>query len=404
MPLIDDPIEAVHKALIRPTGCAPLAQIAAGAKSACILICDITRPVPNGMVLGPIIDCLLASEIEPSNILILVATGLHRPNEGKELETLIGNQRVFFTIPISNHIAEQDSDHISIGESSIGTPVSLDKRFVNAELKIAVGLVEPHFMAGYSGGRKVVAPGIASARTIRYLHSTKILNNSNCRACHTTNNPLHRELLSIVRMLKETRSKGIFAVNTVIDEERRLGFVNFGEIEASHEEAMEFAGRYCEVPVSKKFETVLTSAAGYPLDQTYYQAIKGMVSPLDILENDGTLVLAAECGEGIGSTHFQKAQQKLVDEGPTTFLQGLNKKEFADIDEWETEMQLKAQKNAHVCLFSDKLSEAQGELTSVQILKSVEEGIELALSRARTKEIAVIPEGPYVIPRFHQAV
>ena len=139
-----------------------LAELARGRRSACILICDITRPVPNGLFLRPMIETLVASGIPLARISILVATGLHRPNEGKELEELVGDPWVMANVSVANHFADsRRGSRRSRPTPTRGTPVTIDRRFVEADLRIATGLIEPHFMAGWSGGRKVVAPGVA---------------------------------------------------------------------------------------------------------------------------------------------------------------------------------------------------------------------------------------------------
>ena len=165
MPILPDPATGVAAALSDPVGCAPLAALAHGRRSACILICDITRPVPNGLLLPPIIRTLLDAGIPREHIVVLVATGLHRPNLGAELDELVGDRWVRETVRVQNHYARNDEDHVDLGRTPHGTVVRLDRRFVEADLRIATGLVEPHFMAGYSGGRKVIAPGIAHAET-----------------------------------------------------------------------------------------------------------------------------------------------------------------------------------------------------------------------------------------------
>ena len=279
MPVKVDPVGAVREALARPVAARPLGEEARGKRSACILICDITRPVPNGLLLPEIVRQLLDAGMPPADIRILVATGLHRPNEGAELEELVGDPWVLKTVQVDNHFARDDAAHVDLGRTPRGTPVKLDRRFVDADLKIATGLVEPHFMAGFSGGRKVIAPGVAHRDTITTFHSARFMAHPKADNCILEGNPLHEEQLEIVRMLGK-----VLAVNTVIDEHRRLSFVNYGEIVASHMDAVAFTERYSRVPVPRRFATVVTSAAGYPLDKTYYQTVKGMVGPVDILE------------------------------------------------------------------------------------------------------------------------
>ena len=258
MPLIDDPQQVVADALVHGVATPSLADFARGKNSACIAICDITRPVPNQLFLRPIIETLISAGISAKAITVIVATGLHRPNEGDELLELVGDPWVLERVRVVNHFARNDDDHVTLGATATrGTVVRLDRRFVEADVRIATGLVEPHFMAGYSGGRKVIAPGLAHAETITTFHSARFMANPAARNCNFDGNPLHEEQMEIVRMLG-----GALAVNTVIDERRKLSFVNFGEILTSHAEAVAFVRDYCEVPVAQKFSTVLTRRRG----------------------------------------------------------------------------------------------------------------------------------------------
>jgi nickel-dependent lactate racemase len=394
MPILPDPEDAIRGALARPVGVPPLAELARGKGSACILICDITRPVPNGLFLPMLIRELLAAGISAEAITVLVATGLHRPNEGSELEELVGSRWVMETVRVENHFARDDAAHVELGTTKKGgVPVRLDRRLVEAELKIATGLVEPHFMAGYSGGRKVIAPGVAHKDTITTFHSARFMEHPNAANCVLEGNPLHLAQLEIVEMLG-----GALALNTVIDEERRLSFVNFGEIQASHLAAVDYIRAFAEVPVAETFKTVVTSAAGYPLDKTYYQTVKGMVAPMEILSPGGDLIIASACSEGMGSAEFVEAQRRLVERGPERFLEEISAKRFADIDEWQTEMQLKPMRQGSIQLYSDRLPEADWPLTGVERARSVVAAVERSVARSGDPRVAVIPEGPYVVP------
>lgn len=393
MPLLADPAEAVHQALARPVGSAPLAAEARGRRSACVLICDITRPVPNGLLLPALIRELLEAGVPAANITVLVATGLHRPNEGAELEELVGDPWVLRTVKVENHFARRDEDHVNLGVTARGTVVRLDKRFVEADVKIVTGLVEPHFMAGYSGGRKVIAPGIAHAETITTFHNARFMSHPRADSCVLDGNPLHEEQLAIVRMLGK-----VLAVNTVIDEHRRLSFVNFGDVLVSHQEAVEFTRRFVRVPVPRRYRTVLTSAAGYPLDKTYYQTVKGMVTPIDILEPGGTLVVASECSEGMGSVEYVEAQKRLIRLGVDGFDADIARKSHADIDEWQTQMQLKSMRAGQVHLYTTGLKDSDRALTGVNMIDRLPETLARLVAASGEKTLAVIPEGPYLVP------
>lgn len=395
LPKLANQTQAVRRALDHSVSARPFGELAKGRKSACILICDITRPVPNKLFLRPMIEDLLKAGMLAENISVLVATGLHRANEGAELEELVGDPWVMKTVRVENHFARNDGDHVDMGRTSRGTPVKIDRRFLEADLRIATGLVEPHFMAGWSGGRKVIAPGVAHHETIRTFHSARFMEDPLAVQCNLVGNPLHEEQLEIVHKIGE-----IYALNTVLDEERDLVFVNFGEVEASHLEAVQFITAATAVPVSRRFHTVLTSSAGYPLDKTYYQTVKGMVTPMDILEPGGTLIIASECSEGFGSPEFRAAQTKLMELGPDRFLVTLKAKSFAEIDEWQTEMQLKPMRLGSIKLYTTGLDKEERRITGVELIESVEDAIRQSIEEHGDSAVAVIPEGPYVIPVF----
>lgn len=395
LPKIADPAAAIETALAAPIGAPPLSELARGRQSACILICDITRPVPNRLFLGPTVRTMMAAGIPQDRITILVATGLHRPNLGEELAELVGDPWILDNIRIVNHDARDEAAHIDFGVTPTrGTPVKLDRLLVEADLRIATGLVEPHFMAGWSGGRKVIAPGVAHHETIRTFHSARFMEDPLAVQCNLVGNPLHEEQLQIVRMLGE-----VYALNTVLDEDRDLVCVTFGEIIESHAAAVDFVSDATRIDLPHKFSTVVTSSAGYPLDKTYYQTIKGMVTPIDILAPGGTLIMLSECSEGFGSPEFREAQARLVDLGPERFLATLTAKSLAEIDEWQTEMQLKPMRVGRIELFTTGLHGEDRDLTGVTMIDDVAAAIAGSIRRSGDPRVAIIPEGPYVIPQ-----
>jgi lactate racemase len=395
MPRLEEPTLKLKEAFQSPSSSPPLHQLAHNRKSACILICDNTRPVPHTVLLPPLIEELEAGGIPRGSILILVATGLHRPNEGDELREVIGSDRIFRSVPIANHFARDRGAHADLGRTASGIPILIDRRFIGSELRIVVGLVEPHFMAGYSGGRKLVVPGVAHCETIFRLHAGGIMNHPRAANCVIDGNPVHSEQLDMLKAVGE-----IFALNVVIDEQRRIGFVNFGEIKASHAEAVAFMARYAEVAIPRRFKTVVTSAAGYPLDKTFYQTIKGMVGVLDILEPGGTIVIASECSEGMGSPEFAEAQRMLCRLGPEGFMAEVLGRNLARIDEWQTQMLAKALRIGNIKLFTDGLKPTDLANICVTPVGSVEQAVIESVKTHRDFHIAVVPEGPYVIPIY----
>lgn len=313
---------------------------------------------------------LLDAGLRADRITVLVATGLHRPNEGAELRELIGDEWVLRTVGILNHFARNDEDHVDLGKTAGGLPVKLDRRFVNADLRVVVGLVEPHFMAGYSGGRKLIVPGIAHSDTIRAFHSTRLLVREGVTNCTLDGNPVHEEQMHVVRMLGRC-----LAVNAVIDEGRTLSFVNFGGVKESHEAAVAFAGPYFEIPVSRPYNTVVTSAAGYPLDQNYYQTVKGMVGVAEMVEPDSDIFIVSECARGLGTPEYAESQARLVQMGVDDFLKDAMSREYALIDEWESVMQTKAMKTARIHLFSECLTPEEKILTGVRNVENLSDAV-----------------------------
>ncbi len=396
MPMLPDPTTAAVEALLRPVGSKTLVEEAKGCSRACILICDVTRPVPNGLILPAVIRELLQAGLTPDQITVLVATGLHRPNEGAELRDIVGDEWVLETVKVVNHFARNDEDHVNLGVTSRGTPVRLDRRFVDADVRVVTGLVEPHFMAGYSGGRKVIVPGVAHQQTITRLHTATFLESPQSANCILQGNPLHEEQLEIVKLIG-----GALAVNVVIDEFRRPCFLNFGDIIQSHEAAVDFIKQYTEIALPRRFPTVITSSAGYPLDKTYYQTVKGMVGPMDVLDPGGDLFIVSECSEGMGSPDYVEAQRKLIAVGPEKFLEELWPKGNAAVDEWQTEMQLKPMRVGTIRLYTRGLEQQDLALTGVETFTDLDlfhQAIHQSVHRSADSAVAVIPEGPYVVP------
>jgi nickel-dependent lactate racemase len=393
MPHLRNPSEVLERALESPSSGDSLSALARKAKSACILICDITRPVPNGLILPPVIRTLLNGGIPASRICVLVATGLHRPNLGAELRELVGSDWVLKTVRVENHDAYDLAAHRDLGQTASGTPVKLDRRLVEADLKIVTGLVEPHFMAGYSGGRKVIAPGVAHASTIGTFHSTRFMEDPDVCNCNFDGNTLHAEQVEIVRGLGP-----VYAVNICLDAERRPAFLNFGEVFASHAEAVDFMRPFAEISVAEPYRCVVASGAGYPLDKTYYQTVKGIVGALGIMEAGGSLLIASECSEGFGSKDFRDAQSLLVRQGIKGFLAETRQRSIAKVDEWQTVKLIEAIRNHRVHLFAAGLNDADKSLTGVVCHSTWREAIEAVVEESGATEVAVIPEGPYVIP------
>ena len=394
-PFLPDPWEAVTQALRAPVASPSLAETARGRRNACVLVCDITRPVPNGLLLPPIVRELEAAGLPRDRITILIATGLHRPAPEDEKLLIVGDEDIYRTVKVENHLAEDDAMHVHLGVTSRGTPVALDRRFAEADVKVVTGLIEPHFMAGYSGGRKVIAPGVAHRDTILSFHSPSFMEDPRATSCVLEGNPLHLDQLEILTMLGGT----VFGANVVLDEERRVIFCNAGELVASHAEAVARAREISEVRLPRRFHTILTSAGGFPLDKTYYQTVKGMVTPLDALEPGGSVVIVSECSEGLGSQGFLASQALLGELGPEGFSARLMSRSHRQIvDQWQSEKLVEALRKGRVHLYAPGVSDSDWPLTCVHRAEDPARAVLDSIVRSGDPNVAVIPEGPYVIP------
>jgi nickel-dependent lactate racemase len=323
------PHDAVCQRLARPLGTSPLAELARGRSSACVAICDITRPVPNQVLLPPMLQTLEGGGIPRDRILILVATGLHRPNNLDELREMVG-EPIAERYRIANHHGRERSEHAYLGESPRGVPAWIDNRYLSAELKIAVGLIEPHFMAGFSGGRKVICPGLAGIDTVRVWHSPRFIEHPKARIAVLEDNPIHEENTWIAR-----RAGCDFIVNTVIDDQRRMLAVVAGDMEGAFREGVGFVrGLVCDT-VPEPVDIVVATSAGYPLDTTYYQSVKGMVAAMDIVKPGGTIILAAGLSEGIGSPEFRRIFQE--HSSAEEFVERIKNTDYFTLDQWQVE-------------------------------------------------------------------
>lgn len=388
---LSDPEGAVERALEEPIASRPLQEIAKGRREACVVISDITRPVPNKVVLPPILRTLERCGIPREKITILVATGMHRPTTVEELDWLVGEE-IRKTYRIVNHDARDKSSLIYLGETSLSTPIWINKLFYESDLKILTGLIEPHFMAGYSGGRKAVCPGLVGPETMRVFHSPGHLEDPNAETGVIEGNPLHVDATEIAK------KAGVdFIVNVAVDEKRCMIGVFAGDLEGAFMEGVRFVEGCVKVEVSEPADFVVTSAGGYPLDATFYQTVKAMVVPLPAVKEGGTLIVASALSEGIGGPEYTETLLSLED--IHRFVERLWEPDFFILDQWEIEEQAKALRKAKVMLYSDGLDKETLSRLFVEPISSVEEGIRKALSEHGPQgRIIVIPEGPYVMP------
>src|SRR5262245_58649162 len=386
-----DPAAALEAALANPIGARPLAELARGRRDACVLIADIPRPVPNKLILPPVLRTLEAAGIPRDKILILVATGLHRPNEGAELVEMVGEE-VAANYRIENHHGKVREEHTYLGTTPNGVPVWLDSRYVNADLKVTTGLIEPHLMAGYSGGRKVICPGIAGLDTVKVWHGPKFLEHPNADCGIVAGNPVHEENTRIALL-----AGCDFIVNVCLDGARRVTWVGAGDMIKAWEAGVRFVEGVVKVPVPEPCDVVVTSCAGYPLDTTWYQAVKGLTGALPIVKQGGTIVLAASLTEGLGSPEFQC----LIADNPDlrVFKERILGKDYFVMDQWQLEELAKVVERCRVKVVSHGLPPETLRRCHVEPAATVEQAVADCLNEYGPQaRIVVIPKGPYVLP------
>ena len=395
-PPLSDPVAELRQVLDRPNGTAPLAELAKGKQNCVIAICDITRPVPNEFILRPLLTILEEAGIVREKITILVATGLHRESTPEEIVEMVGAE-IAATYAIENHHGPERDEHTYLGDSPRGVPIWIDTRYVNADLKITIGLIEPHFMAGYSGGRKLICPGLAAIDTVKVWHGPAFLEHPRAESGSLAGNPVHEENTWIAK-----KAGCDFIVNVVIDAQRRpLKFVA-GDMIAAFEEGVAFCSQVVRDYLPEPVDIVVTSGAGYPLDTTFYQAVKGMNAALGVIKPGGTVILCASMSEGIGSPQFQQ----LFHENSSLdgLMHRIEHEGYFVMDQWQLEELAKVRRKARVKVVSDGLPPEVLNNLFVEWAPSIEEAVaESLVEYGPDARIAVIPKGPYVLAQLGSA-
>jgi nickel-dependent lactate racemase len=384
-----DPGAELRAGLERPIDAPALRELARGRKDAVIVISDSTRPVPNALLLPPILDALVAGGLPASAVTVQVATGLHRPNTPQELAEMLGTE-LARSLRIVQHDARDLDAHSHLGETRRGIPIWIDRFFLDSDLRIITGLIEPHLMAGYSGGRKAVCPGLAAVETVRVAHGPAMLEGQIGPGI-IDGNPLHAGLIEVLRRV------GVdFLVNVALDRDRKVAGVYCGHPETAHRAGMDFVEDESHVALREPADLVIASAGGHPLDSTFYQAIKGISAASAIVRPGGVILLCASLSEGVGSASFEKLLREC--ESVEDFELRLADDRFFVIDQWMVQHLCQARRRADIMLFSDGLPVESAAELLVDAVASPQEGIDRALERlGPNARIAVLPQGPYVL-------
>ncbi|MFH1279942.1 MAG: nickel-dependent lactate racemase [Candidatus Eisenbacteria bacterium] len=379
---LSDPSSAIAAALANPIESAPLGELAAGKKTAVFSVPDATRPIPLPAILPALLEAITPS-IPKEKVLVLFATGMHRPVTEEEARCLLGET-------LASELRWESHDPArtrNLGVTDRGAAIDVDERFLDADLRIAVGLVEPHLLAGFSGGRKLVGPGLVSMETMRVLHGPGIVGHEKARAGVLDGNPMHSEALAIAR------ASGLhFTVNVTIGKGRRLSGVFAGEPDLSHRAACEAVTRTGRTDRGGR-DLVITSGGGAPLDATFYQSVKGIVGAEALVKPGGAILLCASCDEGWGSESFLS----LLTEAPDldSFLAWASKEGNFRRDQWMVQHLREAMRGKRIYVYSEHLHRSTASILGLTPVDSPAAGIDAAIHGSANPSVAVIPNGPY---------
>ena len=391
LPGLPDQVGAVRTAVRDPVGGAsPLRRLVGRDETVTISVCDITRPMPTAVVLPIVLNEL--SHVPDRNIVILVATGTHRPNSVAELREMLG-ANVVDRYEVINHDAFDPAGLVSLGSTPNGVPIVLNRQWATAANRITLGFVEPHFFAGFSGGPKMVAPGLAGFETTMRLHNAEMIGHPNARWGVIEGNPIHDAIRWIAG------HTGVdFAVDVTLNRDNLITSVYAGEPETVHRATCRFARTMAMQPTEEPFDVVVTTNSGYPLDQNLYQAVKGMSAAAQVVKEGGTILCAAECSDGVPD-HGQYSRLLKSADGPRELLEMICAPGHNVHDQWQVQIQAQIQLRANVRVKTGYLSDEQVRSAHLEPIEDVERAVHEALVAAGPgSRLCVIPEGPQTIP------
>jgi nickel-dependent lactate racemase len=400
-PPVSDSAKAVFTAISSPIGTPPLDEMISSRKpqKACVVVSDQTRPVPNDVILPVLLDVCETAGLSASRVTILVGTGMHRQLADEERRKLVGGRTYERVGSVVDHVATDDSSHRTVGITQSGVTASVDVRYLDADLKIVTGHIEPHFMAGFSGGRKGICPGIVDLATIKEFHGPRLLTNPRSVNGVLDGNPCHAEAASVAEM-----TGCDFLVNVVLDDEARLVSVVAGDIEEAFATGVAMVESHARVAVPAiPADIVITSGGGgAPLDDTFYQCVKGIVGAIPFVRPGGTMIAAGRCAEGVGSSEFVSLLSRFGANGDA-FTRAVSDPDWTVVcDQWQVQMLHRATSKARVVFVSEGLSDVDPGIIPVDIValsdpgSSLQDVFDRVLLKTESPRVAVVPTGPYV--------
>jgi nickel-dependent lactate racemase len=387
---LTDPETALRDALRDPISATALRDIIKPGNKVGIVFSDITRPTPNTIILPTILTEL--DHISPDNIVLFVALGTHRQNTTVELRDLVGDD-LFEKYRIVQNDSFNRSTQIKIGQTSRGHDIWLNHELLSCDVKILTGFIEPHLFAGYSGGGKAIMPGMAGQETVLGNHDAGLISNPKAVWGVTNGNPIWEEIHEVTDKIK-----GTFLVNVALNKEKKITAVFAGKLREAHKKGCEFVRKNAMVVVDQPFDIVITSNSGYPLDLNLYQAIKGVSAASQVVKEGGSIIIVAECWDGIPDHGLYRELLREVN-SPGELLDKIIRSSKTQQDQWQAQIQAQIQLKADVYVYSENLDDEQIVNAMMKPCRDIKKSvIELGLKYGRTTRICILPEGPQTVP------
>jgi nickel-dependent lactate racemase len=395
---LPDEAAAIRQALRQPIGSAPLAAKVKPGDRVVIEHSDITRPTPNDRIMPVLLAELAEAGVARQDITLLNALGTHRRQTETELRTMLGDQ-IVDNYRCLQHDGHDDANLVSLGVTSRGNPVRINRRFLEADVRILTGFIEPHFFAGFSGGPKGVLPALAGAESVQTNHNREMIAHPNATWGITEGNPIWEEMREVA-----LRTKPTFLLNVTLNRKREITAVFAGDMLAAHAAGCAFVRESAMVRVDEPYDIVITTNSGYPLDQNLYQSVKGMSAANQIVRDGGSIVIATACADGLPN-HGRYAALLAKAGSPQAILDMLARPGFSEPDQWQVQIQALIQLRADVYVYSDGLTDQQIEQALFIPCRNIEQTVAQLLAKyGPSARICVIPDGPQTIAYLKEKV
>jgi len=385
-----DQAGTVREALRHPVGVRPLRELAKPSDTVAIVCNDITRPTPYRTILPVLLEEL--RHVPDERIVLLIATGTHRPSTPDELRAIFGEGPVKRFRIVQNDAHDRQT-HASVGTTASGNEVWIHKEYLRCDVQILTGFIEPHFFAGFSGGGKACMPGLATVETILRNHTPQNIDHPMATWGVTRGNPIWEEVREAAQMISSP-----FLLNVALNRDKQIAAVFAGDLEQAHERGCSFVKRHAMAAVDTPYDIVITSNAGHPLDLNLYQSVKGMSAAAQIVKPGGSIILAADCWDGIPD-HGQYKKLLFDADDPASLLAQLRAEECPVQDSWQVQLHAAICEKTDVYLHSHNLTDGEIERAMLKPCRDIATTLgRLLRSGGRDASICVLPEGPQTIP------